>query len=98
MTDIVWSLKAAASHPDAGPGTCRVLIAEVLEAVAEIERLRTVLASIDEQFWQAAQDDCENGVRWLNESAASKYLSEYPHTKAAISFAHKAVRVALEEK
>lgn len=46
MTDIIWSLKAAASHPDAGPGTCRVLIAEVLEAVAEIERLRAALEKI----------------------------------------------------
>jgi hypothetical protein len=46
MTDIVWSLKAAASHPDAGPGTCRVLIAEVLEAVAEIERLRSTLKAV----------------------------------------------------
>jgi hypothetical protein len=40
MTDIVWSLRAAASHPDAGPGTCRLLIAEALEAAKEIDRLR----------------------------------------------------------
>jgi predicted nucleic acid-binding Zn-ribbon protein len=68
---------------------------EVARLTAENEKLREALASIDELFSEAAQDDCENGVRWLNEQAASKYLAEYPHTRAAISFAHKVARAAL---
>jgi chromosome segregation ATPase len=63
--------------------------------LAENEKLREALASIDELFSEAAQDDCENGVRWLNERAASKYLAEYPHTSAAISLVHKTARAAL---
>ena len=64
---------------------------------ADNERLRAALASIDELFSQAAQDDCENGVRWLNERAAERYLARYPHTSAAISYAHKVARAALAQ-
>lgn len=32
----------------------------------------------------AVQADCENGVRWLNECAASNYLKEYPETLSAL--------------
>ena len=60
-----------------------------------IEQLEAALRAIDEQFADAAQDDCENGVRWLNKRAAEKYLYEYPHTSAAISFAQKVARAAL---
>lgn len=71
---------------------------EVEALKAEIRHLRTILRSIDELFGEAVQDDCENGVKWLNERASSKYLAEYPHTRAAISFSHKAIRAALGEE
>ena len=63
-----------------------------------IAQLEAALRAIDEQFAEAAQDDCENGVRWLNKRAAEKYLYEYPHTSAAISCACKVARAALEER
>ena len=66
------------------------------EAADRIAQLEAALRAIDEQFAAAAQDDCENGVRWLNKRAAEKYLYEYPHTSAAISFAKKVARAALE--
>ena len=64
---------------------------------ADNERLRAALASIDELLSQAAQDDCENGVKWLNERAAERYLATYPHTSAAILYAHKVARAALAQ-
>ena len=74
------------------------LLREKEQQAAQIERLRAALRSIDELFADAAQDDCENGVRWLNKRAAETYLYEYPHTSAAISFAKKVARAALEER
>jgi len=69
---------------------------EICELAAdEIERLRAALSLIDDQLSQAAQDDCEHGVSWLNEQRAKQYLAHYPHTSAAISYAHKTARAAL---
>jgi hypothetical protein len=75
MTDIIWSLKAAASHPDAGPGTRRVLIAEVLEAVAEIERLRAALVDcrveLDDYYMREYRSDDPIIQKRLEEKMAS---------------------------
>lgn len=57
MTDIVWRLKTAASHADAGPATCRVLITEALEAAEEIERL-----SDEVREWREMDDQIRNFV------------------------------------
>jgi len=65
---------------------------------AENERLRSALGAVDEALNDAAQDDCENGVKWLNEKAAEGYLKEYPHTSAAISKVINLIRAALEGK
>ena len=34
---------------------------------------------------QALCDDCENGVKWLNEAAAAKFAKDYPHLRKALS-------------
>jgi|SanBayMetagenome_1026888.scaffolds.fasta_scaffold04503_8 ElaB/YqjD/DUF883 family membrane-anchored ribosome-binding protein len=64
---------------------------------AENERLRAALEAVDEALNDAAQDDCESGVKWLNERAAEGYLKEYPHTSAAISKVIGLTRTALEK-
>jgi len=81
MTDIVRSLRSAASHPDAGPGTCRLLIAEALEAAKEIERLRAEnerLREALEPFAKAAEIDPEQcfayGGIW-SAAGATGYIS-----------------------
>jgi hypothetical protein len=68
------------------------------EAADEIERLREALEEIDNELNTAAQDDCENGVKWLNERAAEGYLKEYPCTLAAISEVLRIARAALGGK
>lgn len=73
------------------------LTAENEKLRAEIERLRAALEAVDEALNDAAQDDCESGVKWLNERAAEKYLKEYPHTSAAISKVIGLTRTALEK-
>jgi hypothetical protein len=65
---------------------------------AENAKLRAALEAVDEALNDAAQDDCENGVKWLNEKAAEGYLKEYPHTSAAISKVINLIRAALEGK
>lgn len=57
---------------------------------AENDRLRDIFEQIDDELVQAAVDDCENGVKWLNERAAENYLREYRHTKDAI---HKVIEL-----
>ena len=91
MSDIVDRLR------DYRGGDVRVWKA-IEEAADEIIKLRAALHEIDMVFQEAAQDDCENGVSWLNKRAALTYLKEYPHTSAAISFAHKAAQAALGER
>lgn len=34
---------------------------------------------------QALCDDCENGVKGLNEAAAKKFADEWPHLRKAIN-------------
>ena len=71
-------------------------IADRIEALsAENERLREALERIGDELSTCGPDDCENGVRSLNERAASLYLKEYPHTAAAIKFAIHTIRAAL---
>jgi len=65
------------------------------ECEEEISKLRSALEAVDEALNDAAQDDCENGVKWLNEKAAEGYLKEYPHTSAAISKVINLIRAAL---
>lgn len=67
----------------------------LVEAADEIERLRAALKEIDNELNTAAQDDCENGVKWLNERAAEGYLKEYPCTLACISKVLRITRAAL---
>lgn len=66
--------------------------------MAENDRLRAALEAIDEELNAAAQDDCESGVKWLNERAAEWYLKEYPHTSAAISKVIDIARSALGDE
>lgn len=66
--------------------------------MAENDRLRAALEAIDEALNDAAQDDCESGVKWLNERAAEGYLKEYPHTSAAISKVIDIARSALGDE
>ena len=113
MSDLVKRLRSANTSLNEGDccgqldasGTCMApacIFGEALkmahEAAYRIKQLEAALRAIDEQFADAAQDDCENGVRWLNARAAEKYLYEYPHTSAAISFAKKVARAALGEE
>ncbi len=65
--------------------------------LAEIERLRALLNRIAKELSQAGIDDCESGVKWLNERAAENYLKEYRHTKAAIGTVIDLARAALKE-
>lgn len=62
---------------------------------ADNERLRAALEDVGDMLIQAAQDDCENGVKWLNERAAQRYLAVYPETAKAIGAAVSLIRVAL---
>ena len=64
---------------------------------AENKRLRALLNRIAEELSQAGIDDCESGVKWLNERAAENYLKEYRHTKAAIGTVIDLARAALKE-
>ncbi len=64
---------------------------------AENDRLRAALEEIECGLSGAAMEDCEHGLRVLNERAAASYLHQYPHTNAAISSALKTARAALGE-
>jgi hypothetical protein len=49
----------------------------------EIERLVALVRSdereaIKDEWWMCVQSDLENGVKSLNEQAATKWLKEYP--------------------
>lgn len=46
MADISEKLRRAARQEDAGPGVCRVLVTEAIEAANEIRKLRAALKSI----------------------------------------------------
>jgi hypothetical protein len=67
------------------------------EAADEIKRLREALDRIADLFSLAVQDDCENGIKWLNERAAAKYLKEYPETRKALHETHVIISTALRE-
>lgn len=71
------------------------LKAEKFALFAGVRLLELVLDDIDNELNEAAQDDCENGVKWLNENAASKYLKEYPHTASAIKSIVATIREVL---
>lgn len=53
-------------------------------AQARLEGVKMGLEAVSELLDDAAQSDCEHGVRWLNEKAASSYLHEYRHTAQAV--------------
>lgn len=57
---------------------------ELAKRDAEIARLREGLEWISDELAFAAQSDCENGVRALNEKAAKDYLVGFPATSKAI--------------
>jgi 5'-3' exonuclease len=42
-----------------------------------------------------AMEDCEHGVRSVNEKAAENYLKEYPHTLDAILDSRKMISDAI---
>ena len=65
---------------------------------ARVQDLEAWMQQIDDLFSDAAQSDCENGVRSLNEKAAAEYLAQYPATGQAIRETVDIARAALEEK
>jgi hypothetical protein len=89
MTDLANWLRSPSIH------SREYLEALCIEAADQIGKLREALEEIDNELNTAAQDDCENGVKWLNERAAEGYLKEYPCTLAAISEVHRIVRAVL---
>ena len=74
------------AHPPAAPTDALV------EKVAELEG---ALQSISDLIGDAAQDDCENGVRWLNERAAAAYLKDFPATLTALRKAQEIIDAVL---
>ena len=100
MSDIVERLRTGCGCDDYPDAPCMAVneCKDAFEAADEIERLRAVLNQIDDELINAWQDDCENGVRSLNERAAANYLHDYRHTKAAITKVIELVRAALEAK
>lgn len=74
------------------------LIADNERLEERVRVLSEALQAIDDEFSDAVQSDCENGVRSLNERAASRYLKEYPATAGAIQFALETARAALGEQ
>jgi hypothetical protein len=96
MSDIVERLLADGDKPS--QREARILLWEELkDAADEIKRLREALDQIADLFSLAVQDDCENGVKWLNERAAADYLKEYPETRKAIHETHVIISAALGE-
>lgn len=101
MTDIVDKLRHIGRIQSSDPGMYKathLTAGDALEAAAEIERLRSALANIDNELVQAMTDDCENGVAWLNVQSAEKYLHDYRYTKQAIEKSINIARAALEGK
>lgn len=62
-----------------------------------IKALEELLNHAEDLFDWAAQSDCENGVRSLNEAAAATYLADAPATKAAILEIRELARAMLKE-
>jgi hypothetical protein len=62
-----------------------------------IKALEGLLNHAEDLFDWAAQSDCENGVRSLNEAAAATYLADAPATKAAILEIRELTRAMLKE-
>ncbi len=48
------------------------------------EAVRVALEQAADELAQALCDDCENGVKWLNEAASAKFAKDYPHLRAAL--------------
>lgn len=78
------------------PDEAALLLAAAPAMIERIRELEAAFRGVDDDFSDAVQADCENGVRWLNERAASYYLKEYPATAAAIQSAIETARAALE--
>lgn len=57
---------------------------ELIRQAAMVEGAWAALEEVWGILSDAVQGDCENGVKWLNERAASSYLKEYPDTLAAL--------------
>ena len=57
-----------------------LMLARAVEAAAR----RQALEDAQSDLAQALCDDCENGVKWLNEKAAKDFAEKYPHLSAAI--------------
>jgi hypothetical protein len=62
-----------------------------------LAELEGALEWIADQFSDAVQADCENGVRCLNERAASNYLKDAPATLAAIHCVQDKINTLLGE-
>jgi hypothetical protein len=67
------------------------------DAYERIKALEELLNHAEDLFDWAAQSDCENGVRSLNEAAAVTYLTDAPATKAAILEIRELTRALLKE-
>lgn len=52
---------------------------------AKLEGIEAALDWVRDLLSDAAQSDCEHGVRWLNEAAAAEYMIYYPNTAEALS-------------
>ena len=74
------------THPPAAPTDA---------LVEKVARLEEALQSISDLIGDAAQDDCENGVRWLNERAAAAYLKDFPATLTALRKAQEIIDAVL---
>jgi hypothetical protein len=75
----------------------KVLEDENAASAERIKALEGLLNHAEDLFDWAAQSDCENGVRSLNEAAAATYLADAPATKAAILEIRELTRALLKE-
>ncbi len=66
------------------PGSLRTAIQAALDEARAAERER-----ISDNVWDAVMDDCENGVKWLNETASEKLMMNYPALWAALGAIRK---------
>lgn len=76
--------KAAGMSPGA---STQAFTADQMRAYAA-EAVRVALDDAAATLAQAVCDDCddcENGVKWLNEAASAKFAKDYPHLRAALN-------------
>lgn len=65
------------------PGTLVLPIAMFARFAALVRA--QALEQVSDDLAQALCDDCENGVKWLNEAASAQFRESYPNLRAAMN-------------